>query len=125
MCFYFLGGLNDDLFSNNGKQKQIISSAKLISLSSKPTRITPTSATLIDTIITNKSESVLRSGALPCPVADHELTTAIINLRKPKRVSTNKTFRDLKDYSPDVICNFIDYESLTLNQIFTTDNIDL
>ena len=122
--FYILGDFNDNILSDSSKMKQIISNAKLTQVISKPTRITPTSATLIDLIITNKSQSILHSDTIPCPVADHELISVTVNLKKPKRLPTVKTFRDLTTYSPETLCTLLRQQSHILNRIFTTDNVD-
>ena len=116
--FYILGDFNDNILCDSSKMRQIISNAKLTQVISKPTRITPTSATLIDLIITNKSQSILHS------VADHELITVTVNLKKPKRPPTIKTFRDLTTYSPDLLSCLLKQQSYNLNKIFTTDNVD-
>lgn len=124
MSYYILGDFNDDLLSNNSKLKKIIANAKLSQIVTKATRITPTSATLLDIILTNNSESVIHCDTIPCPVADHELITATVNLRKPKRVPTFKTFRDLRSYSSDTFCSLLWQESNELNRIFDTDNVE-
>ena len=120
--FYILGDFNDDFLSNNSKLKQIITNARLTQLITKPTRITHNSATLLDLIITNTPDSVIFSDSVPCPVADHELITATINLRKPKRQPVVKTFRDLSCYSPDTLCNLLKLEEHNFNNIFMTDD---
>lgn len=123
--FYLLGDFNDDLLSNKSRLKKIIHNAKLVSLVSQPTRITSTSATLLDTIVTNKPESVLQSDVIPCLVGDHELITVTINLKKPKILPSFKTFRDFRNYSPEVVCNQLLQDNHNLNKIYATDNIDM
>ena len=95
--FYLLGDFTDYLLSRKSKFKKIIHNAKLTSLVSEPTRITPTSATLLDTIVTNKPDSVLQSDVIPCLVGDHELITVTIHLKKPKISPSVITFRDLRN----------------------------
>ena len=51
--FYILGDLNDDMLSQGNKLSKIVSNIKLKQLVENPTRITDTSATLLDVIITN------------------------------------------------------------------------
>ncbi len=57
-------------------------------------------------------------------MADHELITAIVNLRKPKRVPTLKTFHDLCSYSCDTFRSLLWQEKNELNKIFVTDDIE-
>lgn len=121
---YILGDFNDDLFYSNSKLKKIITNAKLSQVITKATRITPSSATLLDVIITNNSKSVIHSDSIPCPVADHELITVTVNLQKPKRAPTLKTFRDLHFYSIERFCNLLRHESYELDKIFLTDNVE-
>lgn len=54
--FYVLGGFNDDLFSVKNKLGVIIRNNKLTQLIDKPTRVTSTSATLLDLVITNRPD---------------------------------------------------------------------
>lgn len=122
--FYILGDFNDDLLSQTCKLKKLILNAKLTQLITNPTRITDNSSTLLDVIITNDSDSVIHSDTIPCPVADHELITATVNLNKPKRQPTVKTFRDLRCYTPGVLCNLLMNERHNLTNVFKTDDVE-
>lgn len=122
--FYILGDFNDNVLCDNSKMKQIIFNTKLTQVISKPTRITPTSATLIDLIVTNKSQSILHTDTMPCPVGDHELISVTVNLKKTKRPPVVKTFRDLTSYSSETICDLLTQETQALNNIYITDNVD-
>ncbi len=52
--FFVLGDFNNNLFVIVNKLSAIIGNIKLTQLTDEPTRVTPTSATLLDVIITNK-----------------------------------------------------------------------
>ena len=121
---FILGDINDNLFNPDSKLQHVINTSKLEQLVTKATRITRTSATLLDVIITNKSQMVIRSDVHPTIVADHELVTLTLNLTKPKRIPQVKTFRSRKNYSPDVFCNTIMDNFNTLNEILATDNVN-
>ena len=123
-AFLFLGDFNDDLLSDRSKLKQILLNRNLTSLISKPTRITPTSATLLDNIATNQPNLVLDSDVVPSLVADHELITVTVNLKKPKRTPTIRTFRELRSYTPDILCGLLLQDVNNLNNIFKTDDVD-
>ena len=86
------GDMNDNLLQNN-KLSRIISSNKLTQIVNKPTRITPTSSTLIDLIITNNPKIIIQSDVIPSNIGDHELLTLTVNIGKPK-LPVIKTFRD-------------------------------
>lgn len=68
--------------------------------------------------------SVIHSDIFPCPVAEHELITVTIDLREPKRSPTLKSFREIRNYSPNILCDLLMEESYRLNQILATDDID-
>ena len=122
--FYILGDLNDDMFSKSNKIGSILRDAKLFQVINKPTRITQTSSTLIDLIITNNLDMIIDSDVLPCEIADHELISITLDIRKPKRQPVTKTFRSLVNYSSDVLCNLIQNEFSNLNRILLTDCVD-
>ena len=121
---FVLGDLNDNLLAHDNKLSHIISSNKLTQIVKKPTRITPTSATLLDVIITNSPEIISDSDVIPHIIGDHDLITLTANITKPKRLPVVKTFRDLKNYSNDILCLHILNELQNLNKIMTTDNIN-
>ena len=121
---FVLGDLNDNLLAHDNKLSHIISSNKLTQIVKKPTRITPTSATLLDVIITNSPEIISDSDVIPHIIGDHDLITLTANITKPKRLPVVKTFRDLKNYSNDILCLHILNELQNLNKIMATDNIN-
>ena len=122
--FLILGDMNDNLLFPDNKVGNIIHDLSLTQLLDKPTRITANSSTLIDLIITNKKDFVISCDVLPCSVADHELITATINVRKEKRAPCTKTYRSLEKYSQDIFCNLLLDQSFLLDDIFNTDNVN-
>ncbi len=76
-------------------------------------------------IITNKQESILSSNVMPCPIGDHELVTATINLCKPKRAAdVTKITPHKVNYSPAAVCNSLKNVNNVLTEIFNSDNVD-
>ena len=61
-----------------------------------------------DVITTNSKHMVLKSDAVPCMVADHELTTSTFNkfIRKKKK-PMYKTLRSFKNYTDNVLCDLL------------------
>ena len=116
-----LGDFNDNLFLPNNKMKNIMNIHHLSQLVTQPTRITATSSTLIDLIITNRPNFIINSEVLSYPVGDHEIITATINIRKEKRSPTIKTFRSLESYSQNYLCELLLNEVNLLNAILITD----
>ncbi len=68
-----LGDFNDNLLSNTNKMDRIVNSVKLTQSINKPTRITPTSSTLLYLVITNVLTSIISCDVIPIEIADHDL----------------------------------------------------
>ena len=95
-----LGDFNSDMLkgsskteSQNGKRlKRIISSFGLKNIMSCPSRVTLTSKSLIDLIITNQPAKVKNSGAIDLGISDHNLVFAVFMTTrvnpKPKYITT-------------------------------------
>ena len=122
---FIFGDINDDLLLPQAKLDKIIKITKLSQIIDKPTRITETSKTLIDVLITNRKDMIIQTDVVPCPVADHELISTCVNLSKPKRVPEIKTYRNLENYTPDILCNLLLDQTPILNEILNTDNVDI
>ena len=122
---FIFGDVNDDLLGVNSKISRILSTCKLQQLIISPTRITSTSSTLLDIFATNNKHMVLHSEVVPCPIADHELITATINIRKEKKQPEYKTFRSLKNYSGEIFCDLLLTKVPFLNKILSIDSVDI
>ena len=120
---FILGDLNEDLLVVN-RLDGIINSSRLTQIVKKPTRITSSSATLLDVIMTNRPEMIMSSDVYPCEIADHDLITVQINIAKPKRQPIYKTLRSMSNYSQDTFCNLILNETGSLHFMLLTDDID-
>ena len=121
---YIFGDFNDNMLSRNSKFLKLIEKAKMTAIIHKPTRITEQSSTLIDQVITNSPLKILHSDVLPGPIADHELITITIDIKKPKRQLIQRTFRSMKNYTADIFCNLILNETHILDLILHTDDVD-
>ena len=87
--FVILGDFNYDLLNqsathNSDKFLKILNLYQLHQLINKPTRITETSKTLIDVIITNKPVNYLKSGIIHIGISDHSLVYTFRKLSVPK-----------------------------------------
>ena len=121
---FVLGDFNDDLLCTENKLGKIFRNLKLNQMIDRPTRVTPHSRTLLDLTITNKPEMIVHSDVVPETIADHDLISIQIDIKKPKRQSIRKTFRCLKEYNQDYFCDTLLNETTTLNYILNTDNIN-
>ena len=122
---YILGDLNINLINNqkhtpNGikRYKEFCSLNGLKQLLTLPTRITKTSTSLLDHVLTNSADRVSQFGVVDTGLSDHQL---IYCMRKITRTKTNvhkyiKT-RSLKNYSQTLFLdklrkiNFPDYSN--------------
>ena len=74
-----------DLANNDTKNlKSLLTKFNLAQLIKSPTRTTATSKTIIDQIITNRSEAVSKSGVLACGINDHDVVFMTKHMRLPK-----------------------------------------
>ena len=121
---YVFGDLNDNLLMNNSKLKKIIEACGLSQEISKPTRVTPQSSTLLDVLITNKTESIITSDCLPSTIADHDMVISKIDISKPKRTKIYKTFRSMATYDKENFCDALLSSLDYLNEITLTDDVD-
>ncbi len=110
MEVFLMGDTNIDLlkFKNNTKTDDYLEnifSSGFLPLITKPTRITPHSATLIDHIYTNKQQIDSTSGIVLCDVSDHcGIFTIFNSSHKTKSINKMQTFRS---YSPGNTETFI------------------
>ena len=82
----------------------IYNGTKIISLISEPTRVTNTSATLIDLIFTNDSNNIAKSGVIYNGMSDHSIIYVIRTFIPNKRGQIKKEVRNLKHFGEE---NFI------------------
>ena len=76
-------------------------------LINEPTRVTPTSSSLIDLILTNKPENISQSGVVHLGISDHSLILAIRKLTLPKLGKTSPMVREVRDFKNFVQNDFI------------------
>jgi len=102
---YLIGDLNNDLKKSSEPStislNNIISSSNFEQVISKPTRVTPTSKSLIDVIILNRKALCQSSGTLNEVIADHSI---IYTIRKkprcvkcPRKVISTRSFKNINE----------------------------
>lgn len=121
---FILGDFNDDLLVRGNNMNKIINNLNLKQVIDIPTRITPISSTLLDLLITNKKEMIVKSDVFPSPIADHEMITVVVNISKPKPEPQTITYRSRKNYNQNIFCDLLLEHSHILNNILHTDNIN-
>ncbi len=86
-----VGDVNEDqLNERNHKLKDILILNSLKNIITSPTRITDTSSTLIDPIIVDQDQAIIKSDVLPIPndISDHSATLIIL----PSELSSNTSY---------------------------------
>ena len=82
---FILGDFNQDLFTAHGKKLlSLMKTLNFLSVVSEPTRVTESSATLIDNIFTNSISLIDRVSTVDCPFSDHKFVFCSLNLKSPK-----------------------------------------
>jgi hypothetical protein len=72
---------------------------QLEQLINEPTRVTRTSASLIDLIFTNKKENIVKSGVIHRGISDHSLIFAIRKFFTPKSRQNVRYVRNFKNFN--------------------------
>ena len=94
------GDLNLDRLRPEHKEGQILLNLEevygLECLNKDPTRVTPTSATLLDFILTNKPDVFIASGVMNPEISDHYLVYRIMKVRMSQHQRKRVTFRSTK-----------------------------
>ena len=65
-----MGDVNDDLLAKGNNLNKVIKDLNLKQIINKPTRITQTSSTLLDVIISNSSHIMIESDVTPSSIAN-------------------------------------------------------
>ena len=99
-----LGDMNCDYSKNlpesHTQKLQFISCTyQLEQLILEPTRVTNTSATLIDLLFTNDTRNIAQSGVIHIGLSDHSLIYVVRKFSIPKRRQVIKQVRNLKHFS--------------------------
>lgn len=107
---YCLGDFNINLLNFDSVEARYISevfeSVGLKQIIQEPTRITSSSATLIDYILTMEQESIIASGTKPVgEVSDHDLVYCVINVIREPKVPVFKVTRRYKNM------NFVQFDA--------------
>lgn len=96
-----VGDLNMDRLNPNEREGKILKDLEEVNnlrcMISEPTRITPSSSTLLDVILTNTPELFRKCGVYDPAISDHNLVYGIIKENVCKCTSKVITFRDLKN----------------------------
>ena len=116
-----IGDTNCDLLTpsyiHTKQLKTLLTKYELTQLINEPTRVTASSKTIIDHIITNRIQYVSDSGVLPCGMSDHDVIYMVKRLRMPKLKTKPKTLhvRNYKRFN--ITCFLEDIKQIPFDQI--------
>ena len=101
-----MGDLNCDIskfpLDFNARKLQLLSSLyQLNQLIDEPTRVTSTSATLIDLIFTNKKQNIMQTGVVHIGISDHSLIYVVRKFCLPKSRESTKYVRNFKNFDAE------------------------
>ena len=100
------GDLNIDFCKTSDPKTKafmsLLSSLNLHQHVKKPTRITRTTSTIIDHIISNTPNRITQTDVIPCPtISDHDAPYACINIRTIRYEPCYKMIRDTRQLNLD------------------------
>lgn len=104
-----IGDFNIDMLQDTFYSKQLSRTLRengLKQLISEPTRITKTSATLIDLLITNCDNIFHKVNHIP-KITDHAYITVILQIPDKKFDKTKRSFRSFKNYNVNAFQNLL------------------
>jgi len=110
--YHILGDININLLpnpleSNSLRLIDILNNYQLSQLINQPTRVTPTSKSLIDLFITNDKDKISSYGIYPLTISDHFLIYGIRKATLKKGEPKIITTRNLKNFSEEQFINDI------------------
>ncbi|KAK2558583.1 hypothetical protein P5673_018760 [Acropora cervicornis] len=126
--YFLLGDYNADLIApdkppNDGRSLlDLLDIYNLHNLISSPTRITKTSITLLDLVITNNKIKVLTSGVVHVQLSDHSLVYAFLRKTAPKKRSRKLCFRSLKHFDRELF--LADLHTVPFNVMDVFEDVD-
>ena len=88
----------------------------------KPTRVTASSETIIDLIISSEPSKVIKSGSLDPGISDHKLDYSVINLQKPVKKPRIKMVKNYKTMNIDEFKKTLEDTPWWVTNIF--DDVD-
>ena len=99
---YILGDLNCNLLNSSDPASQALinfcASFNLTQLIRQPTRITESSAILIDVIWTSHENLIIDTQVMPSSISDHDLIYVVLKLKRQRPKPVYITTRSFKNY---------------------------
>ena len=119
----FLGDFNTDLFKQPPAWNNTTALFRLVQLVEEATRVTKSSATLIDHIYTNNKPQLSKVKVVESGISDHSVISCHWLIKLPKqnpRGHTTITFRSFKNFNETNFCLILVYCHLLMCMIIAT-----
>ena len=102
-----------------------VSELNLKQLITSPTRITESSESLIDVVISSTLDLVQESGVIETCMSDHFSVYMVLNLKLPKQPRSYITVRSFKNYNPMLFtADLVSKHETLLQSIFTESDVN-
>ena len=124
-----LGDLNCNLLQTNPdglSWLNFASEMNLKQLITSPTRITESSRSLIDVVMTSTPDLVHESGVISTSISEHFPVYMVLNTKLPKQPPSYITVRSYKNYDPTLFtADLVSKYDTLLQSIFTVNEVNL
>ena len=119
-----MGDINVNFLNRNDHKdiKDILKVNGLKQLISKPTRVTPTTSTLIDVITSNNPVAISNTDVIPSSMSDHDIIGCVRKINTLKFKQKTITCRSYAKYDPNNLCT--DLANVNWNEFYTLHNVD-
>ena len=105
--------------------KEFCQTFSLTEIIKEPTRITCSTSTLLDHILTNSSEKVSQKGVIDVGISDHQLIYCTRKIESIKHIMNSEIqIRSLKKYSAEIFTNALKTVQFPNYNIFSNVNFD-
>ena len=102
---YIMGDLNCNLLNAECTEPKSLTSFcesfNLSQLIASATRVTNSSCSLIDVILTSQAKQVIKAGVIDCLISDHDIIFTDLRLKASRPKVTYVKTRSFKNYHPD------------------------
>jgi hypothetical protein len=117
---FIIGDLNHDLLTNRSENlKSLMLDYNFATLIDAPTHFVGESATAIDVVYYNNTDSILKSTIIPCPFSNHEFILATLNFdTNCSNISSSINARVLNNKSLDHIQRELDATNFDIAKQF-------
>ena len=120
-----LGDLNCNLLRDDSESRAFLdfcSTFNLVQLIKKPTRVTESSESLIDVVMTTNENFITSSDVLTSTISDHNLVHVTLKLKKPRIKPSYVNIRSYKNYKADNFLHDLSFTPFHIISVFDDFN---